>query len=86
MDKVEAKKKATEIVLYLLDTYDKEIVDHYVDMIMEILESYADEVSREDAVNFLGWICDKLDGKMIDGDMAESYYEWYQESNQEESK
>jgi hypothetical protein len=51
MDKSEAKSKIDEIVLYLLDTNDKDVVNHYSDMITDILEQYAQQVSEDKCNN-----------------------------------
>jgi len=79
MDKTEAKSEIGEIVLYLLDTDDKDVVNHYSDMITEVLQQYADEQSREQIRLFIDYCFFPI----RDEDFDRMYNKWLEEQKRE---
>ena len=51
MNKAETKKKIRELVVYLIDTNDRDVINHYSDMLWGLAEQYAQQVSIE----FANW-------------------------------
>ena len=84
MNKAEAKNGIKEMVEYLIsDPVEQVVIDSYTETFMLILDKYADEQSREEAVKYGKWYANN---RPLTIEVDHNYYNVYDEWKSKEGE